>query len=135
MGYVVSEDVELLSQLKTVENFGCKIGKEGYAFVDSICGPTELTLEQTYAEPETLLPGTVLVGQPCEAFPMYRYAWGVGASNRTNLTHPEPSSIKGFIQFVAGQVHGEIELDYYTDGTVHLPKSFIDELQKGGTGE
>ena len=135
MGYVVSEDAELLSQLKTVENFGCKIGKEGYAFVDSVYGPTELTLEQTSAEPETLLPGTSLVGQPCEAFPMYRYAWGVGASERTNLGHPEPSSIKGFIQFVVGQIHGEIELDYYTDGTVHLPKSFVDELKKGGTSE
>ena len=134
-GYVVSEDADLLSQLKMVENFGCKIGKEGYAFVESVYGPTELALEQTGAEPDTLLPGTVLVGQPCEAFPMYRYAWGVGASERTNLGHPEPSSIKGFIQFVVGQVHGEIELDYYTDGTVHLPKPFIDELKKGGTGE
>ena len=131
IGYVISEDAELLSQLKTVENFGCKIGKEGYAFVESVYGPTELALEQTCATPDTLLPGTALVGVPCEAFPMYRYAWGAGASERTNLAHPEPSSIRGFIQFVTGQVHGKIELDYYTDGNIHLPKSFIDELREG----
>lgn len=135
IGYVVSEDVGLLSQLKTVENFGCKIGKEGYAFVDRICGPTELTLKQVDVEPDTLLPGTALVGHPCEAFPLYRYAWGIGASERTNLENPEPSSIKGFVPFVAGQVHGTIKLEYYTDGIVHLPKPFIDELQKGATSD
>lgn len=135
IGYVVSENEQFLHQLKTIENFGCKIGKEGYAFVDRICGPTELTLTRTDAEPNTLLPGMELIGVPCEAFPLYRYAWEVGAAERTNLAHLEPSAIKGFIQFVAGQVHGEIELDYYTDGTVHIPESFIDELQKGVTGE
>ena len=131
IGYVVSEDEEFLSQLTTIENFGCKIGKEGYAFVDRIYGPIELTLERRCAKPDTLLPGTTLVGIPCEAFPLYRYAWAFGASARTTLEHPEPSAIKGFIPFVAGEVRGEIELDYYTDGTVHLPKPFIDELQKG----
>ena len=135
IGYVVSEDKGLLSELKTVENFGCKIGKEGYAFVEGICGPTELSLKQVEAEPDTLLPGTALVGQPCEAFPLYRYAWGIGASERTNLENSEPSSINGFVPFVAGQVHGTIKLEYYTDGPVHLPKLFIDELQKGVTSE
>ena len=131
IGYVVSEDAELLSQLKTIKNFGCKIGKEGYAFVDRVCGPTQLTLKRTDAEPDTLLPGTALVGIPCEAFPLYRYAWGIDASERTNLAHPEPSAIDGFISFVAGEIHGKIEQDYYTDGNVHLPKPFIDELWKG----
>ena len=133
VGYVVSEDLELLSQLKTVENFGCKIGKEGYAFVDRVSGPTQLALEQTQAKPDTLLPGKELVGVPCEAFPLYRYAWEIGASERVNLTHPEPSAIEGFIPFVAGEVREEIPLDYYTDGNVYLPKPFIDELWKGET--
>ena len=134
IGYVVSEDEKLLGQLRTVENLGCKIGKEGYAFVDRICGPTELTLKRVSAKPDTLLPGTALVGHPCEAFPLYRYAWGIDASEHTNLSHPDPSVIDGFIPFVAGEIHGEIELDYYTDGDVHLPKSFIDELWEGETG-
>ena len=87
IGYVVSENEQLLSELKTVENFGCKIGKEGYAFVDKVSGPTQLVLEQTQAKPDTLLPGAALVGVPCEAFPLYRYAWGTGASQNTNLAH------------------------------------------------
>ena len=134
IGYVVSEDAELLNQLKTVENFGCKIGKEGYAFVEKICGPIELTLKRASAEPDTLLPGTELVGVPCEAFPLYRYAWNWGASSHTILEDLQPSSIKGFVPFVAGEVRGKIELDYYTDGTVYLPKPFIDELRKGEAG-
>ena len=133
IGYVVSEDENLLSQLKTVENFGCKIGKEGYAFVDSVSGPTQLILEQKRAKPDTLLPGAALVGVPCEAFPLYRYAWGDNGSKSIDLTLSEPSDINGFIPFVAGEVREAIELDYYTDGDVHLPKSFVDELSEGGT--
>lgn len=133
IGYVVSKDEEFLSQLRTVENFGCKIGKEGYAFIDEISGPTELALEQMKTKPDTLLPGKALVGVPCEAFPLYRYAWGNSASKDTNLERPEPSDIEGFVPFVAGEVHGEIELDYYTDGKVYLPKPFIDELWEGET--
>ncbi|MDE0019456.1 MAG: hypothetical protein OXU51_24965 [Candidatus Poribacteria bacterium] len=131
IGYVVSEDEKLLSQLGTVENFGCKIGKEGYAFVDRVYGPTQLVLEQVRAKPDTLLPGTALIGVPCEAFPLYRYAWGDGASKNTNLAHPEPSAIEGFIPFVAGEIRGEIELDYYTDGKHYIPKLFVDELMEG----
>ena len=131
IGYVVSEDEKLLGQLKTVENFGCKIGKEGYAFVDSVTGPVQLVLERARVKPDTLLPGTALIGVPCEAFPLYRYAWRSGASKNTNLAQPEPSAIEGFIPFVAGEVREGIELDYYTDGKVHLPKSFIDELWEG----
>ena len=133
IGYVVSENEQLLRQLKTVENFGCKIGKEGYAFVDSVYGPTQLVLEHTQAKPDTLLPGAALVGVPCEAFPLYRYAWGTSASQNPHLAHPEPSAIEGFIPFVAGEVREEIELEYYTDGDVHLPKPFIDELSEGET--
>ena len=133
IGYVVSQDQKLLSQLRTVENFGCKIGKEGFAFVDKVSEPTQLVLEQSKAKPDTLLPGAALIGVPCEAFPLYRYAWETGASQNTNLAHTEPSAIEGFIQFVAGEVREVIELDYYTDGTVHLPKPFIDELREGAT--
>lgn len=131
IGYVVSENEKFLSELKTIENFGCKIGKEGYAFVDRVYGPTQLVLKQTQAKPDTLLPGAALVGVPCEAFPLYRYAWGMGASERVNLARPEPSVIKGFIPFVAGMVRGKIELNYYTDSENHLPKSFVDELMGG----
>ena len=131
IGYVVSEDEKLLSELKTVENFGCKIGKEGYAFVDRVYEPAQLVLEQARVKPDTLLPGTALIGVPCEAFPLYRYAWGIGASENTNLAHPEPSTIKGFIPFVAGEIQGEIELDYYTDGRHYIPKLFVDELMGG----
>ncbi len=131
IGYVVSEDNHLLKQLESIENFGCKIGKEGYAFVDKISPPIQLKLERQTALPDTLLPGKQLVGKPCEAFPLYRYDWKWQASPSTNLEEPQPSAINGFIPFVAGTVHTEIELDYYTDGNVHIPKPFIDELQGG----
>ena len=135
IGYVVSEDLELLNTLRSVENFGCKIGKEGYAFVQSMSEPIELNLDRVCRKPSTLLPGQALVGVPCEAFPLYKYKWKKSASENTALDMLEPSQISGFVPFIAGQTDGAIELDYYTDGTVHLPKPFIDELQKGAEGD
>ena len=134
-GYVVSQDPELLNALRSVDNFGCKIGKEGYAFVQSMSELVELNLERGCRKPSTLLTGQALVGIPCEAFPLYRYKWKRGASENTALGVLEPSQISGFVPFIAGQTDGEIELDYYTDGTVHLPKPFIDELRKGAEGD
>ena len=131
VGYVVSEDSELINQLQSIGNFGCKIGKEGYAFVQSISEPIKLNLERISRKPSTLLPGRALVGAPCEAFPIYRYKWKEGASTNTGLDVLEPSHISGFVPFIAGYTDGEIELDYYTDGENHLPKSFVDELMKG----
>ena len=131
VGYVVSEDPELLGELQSVDNFGCKIGKEGYAFVQSISEPIELNLERLCRKPSTLLPGQELVGVPCEAFPLYKYKWEKGASENIALDVLEPSRISGFVPFIAGQTGGEVELDYYTDGESHLPKPFVDELAGG----
>ena len=131
VGYVVSENAELLNALRSVVNFGCKIGKEGYAFVQSISEPIELNLERVCGKPSTLLPGQALVGVPCEAFPLYRYKWKDGASENTALEWLQPSQVSGFVPFIAGYTDGEIELDYYTDGENHLPKLFVDELMEG----
>lgn len=131
VGYVVSEDLELLNELRSVENFGCKIGKEGYAFVQSMSEPIQLNLERVCRKPSTLLPGQALVGVPCEAFPLYKYKWQKGASENSALDMLEPSQISGFVPFIAGQTDGKIELDYYTDGENHLPKPFVDELMGG----
>ncbi len=131
IGYVVSEDPELLDALRSIYNFGCKIGKEGYAFVESVSEIIELNLESVHRKPSTLLPGAALVGAPCEAFPIYRYKWKEGASTSTGLDVLEPSQISGFVPFIAGYTDGEIELDYYTDGENNLPKLFVDELMEG----
>ena len=131
VGYVVSEDPELLDALRSINNFGCKIGKEGYAFVESVSEIIELNLEHVHRKPSTLLPGAAMVGVPCEAFPIYRYKWKKDASTNTALDVLEPSQISGFVPFIAGYTDGEIELNYYTDGENHLPKSFVDELMEG----
>lgn len=131
VGYVVSENDVLLDKLRSVENFGCKIGKEGYAFVESVSDVIQLDLVRAAVNPSTLLPGSALVGVPCEAFPLYRYKWNNGALQNMTLDRLEPSQIEGFVPFMAGQTNQKIELDYYTDGENHLPKALVDELMGG----
>ena len=128
IGYVVSEDPEMINTLRSIDNFGCKIGKEGYAFVESMSETIELNLERIRRKPSTLLLGQELVGVPCVAFPLYKYKWGKGTLENTFQNVLEPSQISGFVPFIAGQTNGEIELDYYTDGRHYLPKLFVDEL-------
>ena len=129
VGYVVSEEEADLEELSNLTNFGCKIGKEGYAYIESISHPTYLELVYTEAIPDTLIAGEALIGQPCEAFPLYRYQW----SSETTIEAGsiEPSPIQGFVSFIAGAVDQVTQLDYYTNGNDHLPKSFIDELMLG----
>jgi len=136
IGYVLSENRARLAELKglALANRGCKLGKEGFAFVAEVSEPREFRLERTAAMPTTIVPGNLLVGVPCDAFPLYRYAWdrSAGFHPAENLTSPTPSPIKGFVPFMAGLPERDLTTDFYTDGSAFIPKALVDELQKGG---
>lgn len=130
-GYILSENEARLAELAEMHNRGCKLGKEGFAFVAEVSEPRELRLERTTAMPTTVSTGNQLVGIPCEAFPLYRYAWADGGTD--SLSAPTPSPVTGFVPFMAGLPAAPLTADYYTDGTAFIPKVLVDELQKGGT--
>lgn len=127
-GYVLSENHERLAELAGLTNRGCKLGKEGFAFVVEVSEPREFWLETTTALPTTVVPGTQLVGVPCDAFPLFRHAWGSGDGNALN--EPTPSPVKGYVPFMVGIPDAPIEMDYFTDGNAFIPKALVDELQR-----
>jgi len=126
-GYVLSENTEQLDALKPLVNRGCKLGKEGYAYVADVSNVQEFRLERKTARPDTFTPGNLLIGIPCTAFPMYRYEWD-GAGNDEMAT-PTPSSIKGFVPFMGGIPAEPIETDFYTNGEALIPKALVDLLK------
>ncbi|MEZ0396401.1 MAG: hypothetical protein ABWK53_08255 [Anaerolineales bacterium] len=131
-GYVVHAERQPLETLREVQNWGCKLGKEGYAFVESVSEVVELQGPQRLkARPATPIPAGALGNEPADFFTLYAYQW-------KTLLQPAPESAEGvpgdgiLIQpFLAAWVRHEIELDYYTDGQEYFPKAWIDQL-KGG---
>ncbi|HXF83864.1 MAG TPA: hypothetical protein VNK49_00605 [Anaerolineales bacterium] len=131
-GYVVHEQREPLEQLRALENWGGKLGKEGYAFIESVSEVVELQGPQRRkAKPATPIPAEALGSEPANFFTLYAYNWKTQDA-------PEPTSAEGvpgngiLIQpFLAAWVQEEIELEYYTDGQEYFPKAWIDKLRGG----
>jgi hypothetical protein len=127
-GYVLHEDADALEGLRPLQNFGCKIGKEGYAYLETISPVIKLEKRTVKAKPDTLLPGEALIGQPGTLFPLYRYQYQARLQLNTNLADPIPSAIKGFVPFWAGLTNEEMEIDYWTDDSIFLPVALVEAL-------
>lgn len=131
-GYVVHEQREPLEKLRALENWGGKLGKEGYAFIESVSEVVELQGPQRLkARPATPVPAEALGSEPADFFTLYAYQW-------ITLLRPAPESNEGvpgdkilIKPFLAAWVRQEIELEYYTDGQEYFPKAWIDKLQGG----
>jgi hypothetical protein len=132
VGYIVHAQREPLEKLRGLQNWGGKLGKEGYAFIESVSEVVELQGPQRKkAIPATPVPAEVLGGEPADFFMLYTYEW-------KTLFQPAAESTEGIDgkgilikPFLAAWVRHEIELDYYTDGQDHFPAAWIEKL-KGG---
>lgn len=126
-GYVVSEKAGPLEELQKVVNLGCKLGKEGYAYVESISEVQELTQQKKSASPSVLVSARALVGLPSRIYTLYRHEHE-GGIPLEDLDKEVPNPIAGFVPFRAGWPDQAIELDYWTDGEVFIPQATLDEL-------
>lgn len=101
-GYVVSEDKEILEHLcknLTSDNslipWGCKLGKEGFAYLAEMSDIERLEQREDTLQPLTLLPIDTVINQnkPIDfaVHNIHRFAWG---KKKTELN--SPSSVKGY---------------------------------------
>lgn len=116
IGYIVCESKDKLSELKKIKNFGCKIGKEGYGFIEDISEINLLEKRKIKAVPSTLLPADaeiiIEVKSEIKIFSLYRYQW-------------KGDKVVGFIPFKGALTNGELLLDYWTDGTINIPVQIL----------
>lgn len=134
-GYVVSKDKDALTWLSQIEGWGCKIGKEGYAFVSSVSAPVPLEEVHTRACPSTLFcPDDVAledIYQPCTMYNIHRYAWDKEGCQPPPEA-PTPTSIEGYAPLAAAIPHQDtmLHMDYLHDGKkLHIPTSWIKRLE------
>lgn len=126
-GYVASETTEPLQRLQEVVNLGCKLGKEGYAYAESISEIRELRRQKTSALPSVLVSARALIGLPAKIYTLYRHEHE-GSIPLEDLDEEVPNPIAGFVPFRAGWPDAAVELDYWTDGEVFIPQATLDEL-------
>lgn len=127
-GFVLHENRTALEDLRRLENYGCKIGKEGFAYLEKVSEVKALRRETVSAKPDTLVPGEQMVGRQGSLYPLYRYQYRPHLQLSANLGEATPSSIDGFVPFWGGWAEEEIEMDYWTDDEIYLPASLIEVL-------
>ena len=128
-GYVLHEDGEALESLRHIVNYGCKLGKEGFAYLEAASDVTELQRVRARAIPAALVSAYDLIGKPSTLYTLYRYHYKPTEAGDPDLRKPVPTPIQGFAPARAGwPAEGAIELEYWTDGQVFLPASLPELL-------
>lgn len=120
-GYVLHEEAAPLEALRDLVNYGCKLGKEGYAYLEQASSVQRLELVEAVAMPATLLPAEAMIGQPGSLFTLYRYQYKARLLPAGNLGDEIPSNIEGFIPFWVGWSESPLQLRYWTNGEAFIP--------------
>jgi hypothetical protein len=142
VGYVVSDTPEGLGHFQDLEAYGCKLGKEGFAFVAETSEILELQQATVAVMPSTILPMEALLQSNqivggCDIYNLYRYQQSSDPpadSDRAGFLDNEPSNIDGFVPFVAGYFSQDLSeppmLEYYTDHEdIYIPLALVNLLR------
>lgn len=135
-GYVVSSDLGLLQTLveplredgETLP-LGCKLGKEGFAYLENISEPLELTATESEQTPQIwpLLPlEDAVLGQiDFDLFSVYKPVWKSGRGGWM-----EPSMVEGFTPLpLALPQRGTLKTDWLIADAICIPKRLVEVLQ------
>jgi hypothetical protein len=155
IGYVISENEKELARLMEIVGYGSKMGKEGYAFVESASGPFPLQRAELKAVPSTLIPADDLFEKnprvPADIFTLYSFVWLKAGGDRaesqkkqgrrkptsspklysTSAFDKHPSPVVKYKPFPAARVDGQtgVVLDYLHYDQIFIPISLIETLQ------
>ncbi|KAA3663958.1 MAG: hypothetical protein DWQ04_08155 [Chloroflexi bacterium] len=127
-GYVLHENKIALEAFQQLVNYGSKIGKEGFAYLETVSDVKLLKQETTTAQSATLLPGEKMIGRQGTLYPLYRYQYQQKLQGDSDLGKPTPSAIEGFVPFWAGWADEPIKLDFWTDGEMYVPVALLEAL-------
>jgi hypothetical protein len=154
-GYVVSKNLEDLNHLGRLVGYGAKLGKEGFAFVESVDGPFELQQTELQATPSTVIPADELFRRnpqvAADIYTLYSFVWRSTDTDRGQSRQPRrrkktaepdriysgspfdpyPSPIVGYKPFVATLLGSNVSvtLDFFHHDKIFIPAVLIDALQ------
>jgi CRISPR-associated Cas5-like protein len=120
IGYIAHEDEGALMALHAIQGWGCKLGKEGWAFIENVEGPFPLTQQTAVRRPTTVVPMTDRFVAAAQIYPLYRYAWAEAPQN------DEPIAIQGFVPLLAAMVDDAVEMEYFSGPDIDIPAAMFE---------
>ena len=129
LGYVASEDEGMLRHLRDVLSddegatpWGCKLGKEGFAYLSALSEVERLEQKTRTQQPQTLLPIDTVVQQtePVDfaVFNVYRFAWREEKAGALDV----PSAVAGYdILPLAWAEQSSVETLWWQGSSMHFP--------------
>lgn len=135
-GYIVSQDRENLEQLRNtlvIDNeprpWGCKLGKEGFAYLCAISEVEKLEHREATLKPITLIAIETMISQnePIDftVHNVHRFAWGKGI---TELNTPSP--VKGYDSLpMALTANSQLTTSWWYAPEMHFPTGLETILQ------
>ena len=125
-GIVLHDNPEALENMKTLVNHGCKCGKEGFAYLDTVSDVTEYSLALTSGQPTVPATGEELIGKPADLFLAYRHEFDEKHKPDLNPSEFEASQVKGFVPTWLGWPDISVELEYLTDSNSLIPAGMVE---------
>lgn len=132
-GYVVAEESSVFESLRQIKGYGCKLGKEGFAYIEEVTEPVELQKVKQNAQP-TIVPAVSIIDAapecPFDLYTLYSFVWQQGKAT------PQPDSdqrspVKGYKPFSAAccEEGRKVSLEYLSDGTLFIPCDLVKVLR------
>lgn len=128
VGYVLHKEATALAHFHDLVNLGCKCGKEGYAFLESVSDVRQFVRTASRDRPSTPATGRELLGKPADLFVSYRHKYNQRQALEDDPAADEPSAIDGFTTLWLGWPARGVELDCYTDGAHVVPAGMLEDF-------
>lgn len=94
LGVVLAETAEELDAFRSLANFGAKLGKEGFAYLEALGKPVLVRPEEAEATPLTPVRAEGWAGPVAGAYPLYRFRFGADVDPQPES--PDPSPVLGY---------------------------------------
>ncbi len=121
-GFLVSDDSQNLEKFNNIENYGFKMGKEGFAFVSKVFKTTELKPQNGFFKSMTLTPAYSQA---------LKISKGYGVESVYYFRQSAQLFAKAIFLLNGTEAEGEFLTSTVEDMTVNIPKEFIDILRSG----
>jgi hypothetical protein len=133
-GYVLSEDFLLLDSLRVVQGYGCKLGKEGFAYIETVIGPVKMEKVEQSVPPATIVPAASVIDAapecPFDLYTLHTFVWKEGElAPRPDSNQRSP--VRGYKPFSAALCPEEraIPLSYFSTGDTFIPTDLLAVLR------
>lgn len=136
-GYVVTEEPSAFEPLRQIKGYGCKLGKEGFAYIEEVTEPVALQQINQSAQPATVVPAATIIDAvpecPFDLYTLYSFVWEQKQRATSSPSSDQRSLVHGYKPFSAAwcEEGRPVRLDYWSTGELFFPADLVTVLRGG----